>query len=122
MLVYAITAISLALLFYTIGVWSERIQGQLKKWHVAVFWTGLIFDTIGTTLMSNIAARGFQFNFHGATGLIAILLMAFHAIWSTIVIVKDNKKVRADFHKFSITVWIIWLIPYLSGLIFGMKG
>jgi hypothetical protein len=25
--------ISLALIFYSIGVWSERIQGKLKTWH-----------------------------------------------------------------------------------------
>jgi hypothetical protein len=27
--------ISLALVFYSIGVWSERIQGKLKIWHLA---------------------------------------------------------------------------------------
>lgn len=55
MLIYAIISISLALVFYTIGVWSEKVQGQLKKWHLTIFWIGLIFDTIGTTLMSKIA-------------------------------------------------------------------
>lgn len=120
MLVYAIVTITLALVFYTIGVWGERIQGQLKVWHLVIFWLGLIFDTTGTTLMSKIAENGFQLNFHGVTGLLAILLMVFHAVWATIVVVKDNKKARADFHKFSIAVWIIWLIPYISGAIFGM--
>jgi TIGR03987 family protein len=120
MLVYAIISITLALIFYTIGVWAERIQGQLKKWHLVIFWLGLIFDTTGTTLMSKIAAHGFVLNFHGITGLLAILLMVFHAVWATIVIVKNNKEARANFHKFSIVVWIIWLIPYISGAIFGM--
>lgn len=87
---------------------------------MVIFWLGLIFDTTGTTLMSKIAENGFQLNFHGVTGLLAILLMVFHAVWATIVVVKDNKKARADFHKFSIAVWIIWLIPYISGAIFGM--
>ena len=31
MLIYAIIAITMALVFYTIGVWSEKIQGSLKK-------------------------------------------------------------------------------------------
>ncbi|WP_312441656.1 HsmA family protein [Lacrimispora sp.] len=120
MLIYAMVSITLALVFYTIGVWSERIQGQLKKWHLAIFWLGLIFDSIGTTLMGKIAANGFQLNFHGVTGLLAILLMVFHAVWATIVVVRDNKEARANFHKFSIVVWIIWLIPYLSGAVLGM--
>ena len=49
MLPYAIAAITSALIFYTVGVWSEKIQKVLKPWHLAVFWTGFVFDTIGTT-------------------------------------------------------------------------
>lgn len=120
MLVYAVISITLALVFYTIGVWSERIQGQLKKWHLVIFWLGLVFDTIGTLLMDKLASNGFQLNFHGVTGLLAILLMVFHAVWATMVVVRDNKEARADFHKFSIIVWIIWLIPYVSGAALGM--
>lgn len=121
MLIYAILSITSALIFYTIGVWSEKKQGELKKWHLAIFWIGLIFDTLGTTLMSKIANGGFQLNFHGITGLLAIVLMLFHALWATIVLVKNNEKVKANFHKFSISVWLIWLIPFVSGAIFGMN-
>jgi len=120
MLFYAVVSINLALLFYTIGVWSEKIQGELKKWHVVVFWVGLVFDTLGTTIMGKIAGSGFGINFHSITGLLAILLMLFHALWATIVLRKDDIKTKVNFHKFSILVWIIWLIPFLSGVIFGM--
>jgi len=120
MLIYAIVSISLALVFYSIGVWGEKIKGDLKKWHLVIFWTGLVFDTLGTTLMSKIAGDGFVLNFHGITGLLAIALMLFHAIWATKVLVKNDPVERKNFHKFSILVWFIWLIPYLSGAIFGM--
>ncbi|MDY0235388.1 MAG: HsmA family protein [Gudongella sp.] len=120
MLIYAIVFISLALVFYTIGVWSEKIQGNLKKWHLFMFWSGLTFDTLGTVLMSKIANEGFIFNFHGITGIIAIALMLFNAIWATKVFIKNNPSERNKFHKFSILVWFIWLIPYVSGAIFGM--
>ena len=43
--------ISLALVFYSIGVWSERIQGKLKPWHLVFFYLGLVCDTWGTGLM-----------------------------------------------------------------------
>lgn len=121
MLIYAIVTINLALIFYTIGVWSEKLQGKLKKWHLTVFYLGLIFDTTGTTLMSKIAKGGFQLNFHGITGLLAIILMLIHAVWATVVLVKNDEKAKANFHKFSIIVWIIWLIPFLSGAIFGIS-
>ncbi|MDV3428583.1 MAG: TIGR03987 family protein [Bacillota bacterium] len=121
MLLYAIAAINSALIFYTIGVWSEKLQGKLKKWHLAVFYLGLIFDTTGTTLMSKIAKEGFQLNFHGITGLLAIILMLIHAVWATFVLAKNDEKAKSDFHRFSIIVWIIWLIPFLSGAILGVS-
>ena len=34
MLIYAIIFINLAFVFYTIGVWSEKIQKKLKGWHL----------------------------------------------------------------------------------------
>jgi uncharacterized repeat protein (TIGR03987 family) len=120
MLISAIVTITLALVFYTIGVWGEKMQGKLKKWHLIMFYLGLVFDTTGTTIMSKIASGGFKLNFHGITGLLAIILMLFHALWATVVLVKNDEKAKANFHKLSIVVWIIWLIPFISGAIFGM--
>lgn len=120
MLLFAIIFINLAFLFYTVGVWSEKIQKTLKLWHVLIFWAGLVCDTLGTSAMGKIAGDVFQFSFHGVTGMLAIVLMLFHAVWATFVILKKDEKLKASFHKFSIFVWIIWLIPMLSGMIFGM--
>ncbi len=122
MLLFAIIFITLALILYTIGVWAEKIQGILKLWHVIVFWCGFVCDTVGTSIMSLIAKNQDPNIFHAITGIIAIILMLFHAIWATFVIVKKNKKMLISFHKFSILVWIIWLIPYFSGMIFGMRS
>jgi len=120
MLIYAIITITLALVFYTVGVWSEKIQGTLKKWHLVLFWLGFIFDTTGTTLMSKIAGDGFILNFHGVSGILAIALMLFHAVWATRVLSKNDTNMKAQFHKLSLAVWLIWLIPFISGAIFGM--
>jgi uncharacterized repeat protein (TIGR03987 family) len=120
MLVFAIISITTALIFYTIGVWSEKWQGKLKKWHFIMFCLGLVFDTLGTTLMSELADNGFELNFHGVTGLLAIVLMFVHALWAAIVLMKNNEKSRNNFHRFSIVVWIIWLIPFISGAMLGM--
>jgi uncharacterized repeat protein (TIGR03987 family) len=83
---------------------------------------GFICDTTGTTIMTKISGGGFDFNLHGITGLIALLLMAFHALWATVILVKKDKKSKQVFHKFSIVVWAIWLVPYILGMIIGMKG
>ena len=111
--------ITLALVFYSIGVWSERIAGRLKPWHLVFFWLGLICDTVGTALMMEMAG-GLTFGVHGVTGVTAILLMVVHAIWATIVLIRKDEVAIRNFHKFSVAVWVIWLIPYLSGAVFGM--
>ncbi|MBC3898885.1 TIGR03987 family protein [Acetobacterium malicum] len=120
MLIYAIISINLALVFYTIGVWSEKIQGQLKPWHLVVFYIGLVCDTTGTILMSKIASSGSFLNFHGITGMLAIVLMLFHAVWASVVLFKGDEQAKANFHKLSLVVWLIWLIPFVSGAIFGV--
>jgi uncharacterized repeat protein (TIGR03987 family) len=119
MLLIAILFIFGACILYTVGVWAGKIQKRLKNWHVAVFWSGFVFDTIGTGAMSVLAGSLIQFNFHGLTGLLAILLMLFHALWATIVMVRKNEKLIVQFHKFSTIVWIIWLIPMITAMILG---
>ena len=111
--------INLALLFYTIGVWSERIQGRLKVWHTVLFWFGLVCDTLGTGMMFDYVG-GMSFDIHGLSGVLAIVLMFIHAVWATIVLVKKDEKMIVNFHKFSIFVWLIWLIPYFSPMLFSM--
>ncbi len=108
--------INLALVFYSIGVWSERLQGRLKVWHTVFFWFGLVCDTWGTGLMFDYVG-GMQFNLHGVSGLLAIILMCIHAVWATVVLVRKDEKLIANFHKFSLLVWLIWLIPYFSPML-----
>ena len=126
-LIFAIITITLALIFYTIGVFGERKAKSLNKKHVIVFWLGLLFDTIGTFTMGQIAKSGMEVinatsqSIHGITGALAIVLMLFHAVWATWVLYKNDEKKKAMFHKFSITVWVIWLIPYIIGMFIGMS-
>lgn len=123
-LIIAIVTITLALIFYTIGVFAERKSGILKLWHVVVFWLGLICDSTGTYFMSLIAkSNGSEkFGIHGITGLIAIILMLCHALWATWVLYKKDEHKKQSFHKFSIVVWLIWLVPYFIGMYIGMRG
>lgn len=122
-LILAIVTITLALVFYTVGVFSERRSHILKKQHVVIFWLGLVFDTTGTTIMSFISREGAGagMGLHGITGALAIALMLFHALWATIVLVKKDEKKQESFHKFSIFVWVVWLVPYVLGMFLGMS-
>jgi uncharacterized repeat protein (TIGR03987 family) len=121
LLIFSIVAIVSALVFYTIGVWSERLAGKLKPWHTLLFLAGLVCDTTGTILMASMAGR-MQFNLHGITGALAIVLMFGHAIWAVFVLINRQENAIRNFHKFSTLVWLIWLVPFLSGMAGAMQG
>lgn len=116
-LIIAVVTILLAAVLYSVAVFAEHRSGVLKPWHVALFWAGLVSDTLSTTLMSGLAG-GFEFNIHGVLGLLAILLMIIHAVWATIAIVRANERVLLDFHKFSLAVWALWMVTLVTG--FGL--
>ena len=124
-LITPIISITLALVFYTIGVWSEHRKKRLQFNHLVFFLLGLLFDTIGTAMMSQIANASEQvahgINWHAITGGLAIVLMLIHAIWAAIVLIKKNEKQQQIFHKFSVMVWLIWLVPYIGGAFVAMK-
>jgi uncharacterized repeat protein (TIGR03987 family) len=116
------TLITLALIFYSIGVWSERIARYLKPRHVAAFWAGFFFDVSGTLGMHAMASQPFDIlQPHTLTGQLALWLMLLHAIWATIVSNKGTEQTRRGFHKYSLIVWLIWLIPYFGGMFLAMN-
>ena len=119
-LIVSTILITLALVFYSIGVWSERLARRLKSWHLVFFWLGLACDTSGTGMVFDMAG-GIGSNIHSVTGLIAILLMLVHAVWATVVLILRNERVIITFHRFSVFVWLIWLIPYLNGFFVSMR-
>ena len=124
-LLFSTIAITLALVFYSIGVWSERFAKILKPKHLAFFWAGFAFDTTGTTLMTTLATtvtNGNFLNIHAITGILAIVLMLLHAIWATITLISGNEQRLRSFHRFSLAVWLIWLIPYCIGFIANIPG
>ena len=113
--------ITLALILYSTGIWAERIARYLRKWHVITFWAGFSCDITGTLLMHLMAKGRFSIlEPHTLTGQIALWLMLAHAIWATVVVKRNNVILREKFHRYSIFVWLIWLIPYFGGMIMAM--
>ena len=96
------TFITAALVLYSIGVWGERLVGRLAWWHLAFFVGGMTFDV------------------HGISGLIAILLMLVHAAWALVVLRRGDAAAARRFHRFSIFVWLVWLVPYFSPMFFAI--
>lgn len=121
-LVAAIIIISSALVFYTIGVWGEKIEDELKGWHILFFCFGLFFDISGTTIMAHIAElTGKHDKLHAIVGSIAVVLMFLHAVYAVWTWKRGTALQKEQFHRYSIFVWCFWLIPYVIGAYLGMS-
>ena len=123
MMIMSTVLITLALVFYSTGIWAERIARRLKPWHLIAFWTGFVFDVSGTWAMHKLADGKFDFlEPHTLTGQIALWLMLGHAIWASFVVRKGKESMLINFHKLSIFVWLVWLIPYFGGMFLAMSN
>lgn len=69
-------------------------------------------------LILHITAAGF--GIHGISGMLAIALMLVHATWATWVYVRGSGRARTAFHRFSTVVWLVWLVPYVIGMLVGI--
>ena len=115
----SVVIITLALVFYTVGIWANFFARRLKWWHFAMFVMGLVFDIWGTVWMFGISS-GISLGIHAISGGLAIILMAFNAIRALVVLLRKDEKAIRNFHKFAIVVWLIWLIPYLTPMFLQM--
>ncbi len=121
-LLFSTVTITLALVFYSVGVWSERLSRYLKTWHVVTFWTGFAFDVCGTAAMHFVSQNPFKLSDpHTLSGQIALWLMLAHATWATVVVHRKNNGMRKKFHRYSLFVWVVWLVPYIGGMIMGIS-
>jgi len=121
MIILSAVLITLALVSYSIGIWAERIGRYLKPWQVVTFWMGFMFDVLGTVGMHIIATKPFNiFDPHTFTGQVALWLMLIHATWATYVINKGSENLRHHFHRYSLFVWMVWLVPYFGGMYLAM--
>jgi len=120
----AIITITAALVFYSLGVFGERRSGMLSKMHAVLFWCGLVCDTTGTSIMTFIAQSSGTppLSLHAISGMLAIGLMLFHALWATAVLMRGSERQKSNFHRLSIVVWLFWLVPYICGMLLGMPG
>lgn len=126
LLITAIVIITLALVFYSIGVIGEARRKNLLWRDVIWFGFGLVADFIGTMTMRQISQSGegvlapWANTLMTISGTAAIILMLVHIVFAVVVMLKFPNY-REKFHKWSVVIYIFWLISYISGPI-GLMG
>ena len=124
MLISAVVAINLAFLCYSIGVLGEYRKKRLTWGYLGFFWAGLFFDILGTSLMGLIASQKPDAGnsvFHQWTGGAALVIMLLHTLWATSILWRKDEAWKRRFHYYSLIAWLVWLIPFFSGAVMGMK-
>lgn len=112
---------TLALIFYSLGIWSDFLAKQLKPWHLIMFGLGVLTDTLATVMMY-LHVGHLIFTAHSISGFLGLFLMVFHFGWALWVIKHNHPALQKTFHRFSLFVWGFWLISYFSGLYLGISG
>ena len=46
--------------------------------------------------------------------------MAAHAAWAIVVLLRGRENELVGFHRFSLGVWGLWLVPYVAGMASAM--
>ncbi len=112
---------TLALFFYSLGIWSDFFGKQLKRWHLIMFSLGVITDSLGTLCMY-LHVGHLIFTAHSISGFLGLALMVFHSVWAFFVLANNNAKRQFVFHRFSVAVWFFWLLSYVSGVYLGLNS
>lgn len=109
------TLFVVALLLYSLVIWTHKIKKILSLWMVWLFGIGLVADISGTVLLCVVATSKLTFNLHTIFGLISLLIMALHFGWALLSIMLGGR-FEAWFKRFSVVAWFIWLMAFVSGI------
>ncbi len=109
------TLFVVALLLYSLVIWSHQFKKRLSPWMVWLFGIGLTADISGTVFLCVMATSNFIFNLHTIFGLISLLIMALHFGWALLSIILCGR-FEAYFKRWSVVAWFIWLGAFVSGI------
>ncbi len=102
------TMFTIGLVLYTIGVWSEKVQGKLKIWHLVLF-----FLALGFSILSMIGMRGSALHMT----FLANILLIDHSGFAIMTLSEKHKLDFETFHKYSIIFWLMWFVPFCIGVL-----
>ena len=116
LLMVGTTVVFFALLFYTIGIFTEQKHKKVLP-RVLLFLTlGIIADIIATGFMIAGSSKGF-FTLHGIIGYSSLLGMLIDnvLIWRLKIRLGMNTEVPDGIHIYSRYAWIWWVIAFITG-------
>jgi uncharacterized repeat protein (TIGR03987 family) len=119
-LIKAVCVVTVALIFYSIGVITEQRKGRVTN-RVLIFLTaGVLLDITSTALMI-IGSNNIPLTVHGIIGYSALTVM----LIDTVLIWRQRSKngsgqVPAGLNLYTRLAYIWWVIAYIAGATIAM--
>lgn len=117
-IIIATALFTLALILYSLAIWSGRKSPQLRLWQIVVFFLGVSFDALGVWITVKFIGA-IVLTPHAIFGFSALILMSLHFLWVFALFI-TNKQQTLRTHRFGLFVWSVWMLSYLSGFVTGL--
>ena len=123
-MIVALVMLVAALVFYSIGVWTEHVRGKVRFTDLLFILIGLVCQAVATGFLHGInSISELVDESHLLLGILCILIILFHVFWAMWALTTIKKPdARAKFNRFSIFIWCIWLIPYFLNIYFTVSS
>lgn len=108
----------IALILYSVAIWSDRKAMELRPWMISVFALAVALDSLGTVLLCATATDALRVNVHTVTGMASLLIMLAHFLWAFTAYWKSDAASAARFRRWSPWAWGLWMVSFLSGAFF----
>ena len=116
LLMVGTSVVFFALLFYTIGIFTEQKHKKVLPKVLLFLTMGIIADIIATGFMIAGSSKGI-FTLHGIIGYSSLLGMLIDnvLIWRLKIRSGINTDVPDSIHVYSRYAWIWWVIAFITG-------
>jgi len=116
LLMVGTSVVFFALLFYTIGIFTEQKHKKVLPKVLLFLTMGIIADIIATGFMIAGSSKGI-FTLHGIIGYSSLLGMLIDnvLIWRLKIRSGINADVPDSIHVYSRYAWIWWVIAFITG-------
>jgi len=114
-LIIGSTVVTLALISYSIGVFTERKRKAITKKVLLFLSLGLLFDITATACMI-IGSTNSPFTFHGFIGYTGLVAMIIETISAYRFKAKHGEaKVSKALHTYTLFAYVLWVAVYITG-------
>lgn len=120
-LIAGTTIVNFALLFYTIGIFSEQRSHRVTHRTLLFLTLGVVFDVVATGFMIAGSSRG-PFTTHGLLGFSSLAAMLLETTFAWRQYRRSGDEVVPRWlHLYSRLAYTWWVVAYITGAILVMS-